>query len=250
MILCDLVERLIIGPWLWLRPQSRRSVLGHWLQFLDPVVTRPLEVIGGARLPPRHRIVPCKPGVLIVLNHQSLLDIPLGVRALQSGYLRLVTRRRYARFIPLVSHLARLYRNPLVDPAATAGDARRMLKSLRKAARESDVPIMIYPEGTRTKDGEIGPFRPGLDFMLRARAFEMHAFVVEGLWRYGKFKHLMGNLNNLDARMEYVGQFDWTDPKADPEPFVTDLRTRMVDTLSEMRATEGAGAIGEHSVQT
>jgi 1-acyl-sn-glycerol-3-phosphate acyltransferase len=179
--------------------------------------------------------------VLIVLNHQSLLDIPLGVRTLSSGYLRLVTRRRYARFIPLVSHLARLYRNPLVDPAASPGDGRRMLKRLRAAARDSEVPLMIYPEGTRTKDGEIGPFRAGgLGLILRAREFEVHAFVVDGLWQYAKFKSLLGNLSSLDARMEYVGRFDWTDPKGEPEPFVTELRTRMVDKLAEMRAAPPA----------
>ena len=243
LLLCDLVQRLVIGPWLWLRPKSRLRLLGPWIQFLDRLIAWPLEVIGGASLPPRHGVVPCKPGVLIVLNHQSLLDIPLGVRTLSSGYLRLVTRRRYARFIPLVSHLARLYRNPLVDPAASPGDGRRMLRRLREAARDSDVPLMIYPEGTRTKDGEIGPFRAGgLGLILRAREFEVHAFVVDGLWRNAKFKSLLGNLSSIDARMEYVGRFDWTDPKGDPEPFVTDLRTRMVDKLAEMRGAP-AGSI-------
>ena len=236
MLLADLVQRLVIGPWLWLRPQSRRSVLGPWLQFLKWLVTRPLEVIGGASLPYPDRVVPCEPGVLIVLNHQSLLDIPLGVRTLSDGYLRLVTRRRYTRFIPLISHLVRLYRNPIVDPTADPGGGRRMLKRLREIARESDVPIMIYPEGTRSRDGEIGPFRPGgMGLMLRMRTFKVHAFVVDGLWEHGKFRHLMGSMNTIDARMEYVGVFDWTDPKADPEPFVEELRQRMVDKLAEMR---------------
>ncbi|MBT8337972.1 MAG: 1-acyl-sn-glycerol-3-phosphate acyltransferase [Gemmatimonadetes bacterium] len=239
LLVCDLVQRLVIGPWLWLRPQSRRRVLGAWMQFLEAIIAWPLEAIGGASLPPRHRVVPSKPGVLIVLNHQSLLDIPLGVRTLSEGYLRLVTRRRYSRRIPLISHLIRLYRNPLVDPSASPGDGRRMLKELRKIARESDVPIMIYPEGTRTKDGEIGPFRPGMGLILRSRPFEVHAFVVDGLWRHAKFNDLIGNLREIDARMEYVGRFDWTDPKGDSEPFLEELRGRMVDQLAAMRAAHG-----------
>jgi 1-acyl-sn-glycerol-3-phosphate acyltransferase len=244
LLLSDLVQRLIIGPWVWLRPQSRIPVLGAWMRFLDALIAWHLEVVGGASLPPRHRLVPSKPGVLIVLNHQSLLDIPLGVRTLESGYLRLVTRRRYSRRIPLISHLVRLYENPIVDPAASAGDGRRMLKRLRKIARESDVPIMIYPEGTRTKDGEIGPFRPaGMGLILRARTFEVHAFVVDGLWRHSKFDDLLGNLSRIDARMEYVGRFDWTDPRGDPEPFLAELRDRMVETLATMRGAGGIGAI-------
>ena len=73
MLLSDLVQRLVIGPWLWLRPQSRHSVLGHWLQFLAWWVTRPLEVIGGASLRRPLRVVPCEPGTLIVLKNQ---DVP------------------------------------------------------------------------------------------------------------------------------------------------------------------------------
>lgn len=211
--------------------------MGAWLKFLEWMIMRPLEVIGGASLPTHEPVVPCGPGVIIVLNHQSLLDIPLGVTVLESGYFSLVTRRRYARRIPLISHLTRLCGNPIVDPAATAGDARRMLKQLRAAARESQVPLMIYPEGTRTKDGEIGPFRQaGMGLMLRARPFEVHAFVVDGLWQHAKFKDLIGNLSEIDATLEYVGRFDWTDPKADPEPFVNEVRAQMVTRLAEMRA--------------
>lgn len=236
MLLSDLVQRLVIGPWLWLRPQSRHSILGRWLQFLAWLVTRPLELIGGASLPHPLRVVPCEPGVLIVVNHQSLLDIPLAVQVLRDGYLSLVTRRRYTRFVPLVSHLVRLFRYPSIDPAADAGDGRRMLKRLRKVARESDVPILIYPEGTRTKNGEIGPFfRTGMRVILRSRAWTVHAFVVDGLWEHAKFKHLMGSMSTIDARMEHVGAFEWTDPKGDPESFIADLRRSMIDKLAEMR---------------
>ncbi|WP_405283380.1 lysophospholipid acyltransferase family protein [Gaopeijia maritima] len=243
MLLSDLVQRLVIGPWLWLRPAGRERVLGRWLDFLAWLTTRPLEIIGGASLPRPPRVVPCEPGVLIVLNHQSLLDIPLGSKVLQSGYYSLVTRRRYARFIPLISHLTRLFRNPVVDPVANPGDSRRMLKALRSAARDSRVPLMIYPEGTRTKDGEIGPFRrTGLELILRARPFRVYAFVVDGLWQYRTFHDLIGKMNGIDARMEYVGCFEWTDPKADPGPFATELRDRMVETLAGMRDHQSVGA--------
>jgi len=236
MLLSDLVQRFVIGPWLWLRPQSRLNVLGPWLQFLAWLVTRPLEVLGGAKFPHPDRFVSCEPGVLIVMNHQSMLDIPLVVKTLNGGYLSVVTRRRYARFIPLISHLIRLYQYPTVDPSANPGDARRMLKQLRKVARESDVPVLIYPEGTRTRDGEIGPFRPaGMGLILRARPWKIHAFVVDGIWQHAKFKHLIGSMDTIDARLEYVGEFEWADPKADAEPFVQNLRQHMVEKLGEMR---------------
>ena len=75
--------------------------------------------------------------------------------------------------------------------------------------------------GRGPRMGEIGPFRPaGLGLILRARTWKVHAFVVDGLWQYAKFKHLLGSMDTLDARMEYVGEFEWTNPKADAGLFV------------------------------
>ena len=236
ILVADPVERFVIGPWTWLRPSRRIQVLSPWMQALVWLVTRPISVIGGAHLPIPPQ-VPFEPGVLIVMNHQSMFDITMVVESVRPGHLRILTRKRYARWIPLVSHMLRLYQYPVVDPEGKVSEMRKSLDEICEAARTSEVPLAIFPEGTRTKDGEIGPFhRHGTKAILRARPWKVYVLVVDGFWQVAKFKDFIGGVAKLRGRLELAGVLHWTDPEADPEPFISEIREVMVRGLADLRA--------------
>lgn len=233
--MCDPIQRLVISPWVRLRPSSRTTVLGRWIHLMAWLVTAPSRMIGGARIPGSPKI-PCEPGVLILMNHQSLFDIPMVVNTLDHGYPRIVTRQRYAWWIPLISHMVRLYQYPVVNPGAKAGTLRGMVKQLMHAARTSDVPLAVFPEGTRTKDGEIGPLKTkGLALVLRARPWKVYVLVADGFWQTAKLKDLVGGMSAIRGKVELAGILEWSDPKADPEPFAQEVRALMVERLAAMR---------------
>ena len=173
MVLCDLVQRLLIGPLVWLMPSSRKRILGAWMQAMAWLTSRPMVFLGGASIavPPQ---VPFEPGVLIIMNHQSLLDIPMVCSSVRGGYPLIVTRKRYRHWIPLISHMIRLYQYPVVDPTANRRDALGMTDELSEVARTAEVPVAIFPEGTRTRDGDIGRFKKaGLRRILQVRAWRI-----------------------------------------------------------------------------
>ena len=235
LLLADLIQRFVIGPWTWVRPSRRVAILSTWLQALAWLVTRPISAIGGAYLPVPPQ-VPFEPGILIVMNHQSMFDIPMVVKAVRSGYPRIVTRKRYSRWIPLISHLLRLYQYPIVDPKGKASDILRSLDEIGESARTSDVPLALFPEGTRTKDGEIGRFRKnGTQAILRARPWNVYVLVVDGFWAVAKFKDVIGGVSRLRGRVELAGVLNWTDPEADPGPFIDEVREVMIRGLARMR---------------
>ena len=240
MLLCDPIQRFVIVPLGWLFPSRRERLLIGWAQWLSRMVTAPLSLIGGASIPEPAK-VPSGPGVLILMNHQSLIDIPLIVNCVANGYPRIVTRQRYARWIPLVSHVLKLYQFPLVDSEAQAGRTRRMLRALQEAARTSEVPLMLFPEGTRTKDGEIGPFMTtGLRLILRARPWRVYVFVVDGYSGHPKLLDFLGGMAGLKGRIDLVGELDWSDPKADYAAFSLEIRQLMIDHLADIRGAQVA----------
>lgn len=239
-LVLDLVQRLVIAPWIWLRPSSRHIVLTRWIHFLAWFLLTTPRLIGGARFP-RSPKIPSGPGVLILMNHQSVFDMPLVVRAVDQGYPLVVTRERYSRRVPVISQMVKLFQYPTVNPLAPPGTLRTMIKKLRAAARTTQVPLMIFPEGTRTKDGEISPLKVrGLELVLRVRPWKVYVLVVDGLWRTAKVKDLIAGMSEIRAKMELAGTLDWSDPKADPEPFAAEVRGLMVERLKLMR--EGTSA--------
>jgi len=51
-------------------------------------------------------------------------------------------------------------------PAATSPAALKRLVERTKAALDSGVSIIVFPEGGRTRDGRVGPFQPGVFRLL------------------------------------------------------------------------------------
>jgi 1-acyl-sn-glycerol-3-phosphate acyltransferase len=240
LVVLDPLQRLIIAPWVRLVPSRRIPVLTRWQRFMARVVLDPVEKIGGARIPELPH-VPGGPGVLVLMNHQSVLDIPLVVASIHDAYPRIVTRKRYLRWIPLISHMVRLYQYPVVDPTANPGEGKRMLGSISEAAATSDVPLAIFPEGTRTRNGDIGRFRStGLKLILAQRSWTVYMLVTDGFWQRAKLKHFLGGMSAIRGEVTMQGPFQWTDASADPEPFIEEMRQRMVAQLNEMRGAQAA----------
>jgi 1-acyl-sn-glycerol-3-phosphate acyltransferase len=232
----DPIQRTAVAGLARLFPSRRDAILTAWIRLYARIVRGSARVFGGARIqePPT---IPGGPGVLVLMNHQSVLDIPLVVKSL-TVHPRIVTRERYASGKPLISHMIRLYQYPVVQPAATG---RAELKAMGERAATSPVPIAIYPEGTRTKDGPIGTWREGgLRAILAARAWTVYLLVSDGMWEAAKLDSFVKNVGVVDNRSTVVGPFAWTDPSADPASFIADMHARMVTAFESLRSSSTA----------
>jgi len=119
---------------------------------------------------PHGTVVPKGRPVIIMSNHSSLYDIPLVFQSLP-GSIRMLTKRE-------------LFRVPIWGRGLAAGefvaiDRRDRAQAIRDlaAARlkmESGIVLWIAPEGTRSRDGRLRPFKKG-GFML---ALETGATII------------------------------------------------------------------------
>lgn len=234
----DILMFVVIAPLVKLRPSARTSVLSWLAQLTAKTVMAVLRHVGRARVEVS-RVIPDHSGVLMVMNHQSLIDIPAAVTCMTSGYPRMVARARYGRGIPLVSFMISLYGHILVQPGKMG---RPELDALKETARTSMRPILIYPEGHRTRDGEIRPWkRAGMDAFLSAREWEVYVMVVDGLWEVAHLSDFLRDLSHVRARVEVVGPFRYDGSgRESHDEFVDELRDVMVAKLAQMRASASA----------
>jgi 1-acyl-sn-glycerol-3-phosphate acyltransferase len=201
------------------------------MRFVAGLTLR-VVALSGARIEMPARI-PCERPTLLVMNHQSLLDIPVAVRCLDRGALRFVTRRSYARGIPLVSHMLRLYECPLVEPRRPS---REEVASLQRTAETTSTPLLIFPEGSRSRDGSIGPFkRAGLRAILGARAWSVYLVVGDGFWRCGALRDFAQNVGGIRGQVRWMGPLE---PPREPEKldeFITSIRDHILRIINDMR---------------
>ena len=107
---------------------------------------------------------------------------------------------------------------------------------MHKWHETTEVPIAVFPEGTRTRTGDIGHFKRGaLARLLAARSWTVYVFVADGFWRAPRFKEFVRGLPHVDGRMEHVATLEWPDPSVDPNPFLDQVHEQMVKHLTGMR---------------
>jgi len=94
---------------------------------------------------------------IYVVNHASQYDVIL--MYLLPGPIKFIFKEKWAR-LPLVGWMAALAGNVILKEDSKAADS---LAFFRKAIdmMEKGYPFVIYPEGTRSRDGKIGQFFHG-----------------------------------------------------------------------------------------
>lgn len=131
---------------------------GLALDWLAPVEVQGAEVW-------RELSEPC----LLAANHASHLDTAVLLRALPPGRRRLAVAAAADYFFanPVLGAIVALAVNAF--PLPRRGNPR---SALRHCARLIDRgwSILVYPEGTRSPDGRIGAFRPGIGWLAAALA--------------------------------------------------------------------------------
>ena len=129
-----------------------------WAKLTMTATLCPFRVIG------MDNIDTSKPYVYAV-NHASALDIPILYAYLPFQF-RILFKSELLAY-PIVGwHLKRSGQICInqQEPTRSVGQIRSALKSLK-----GGMPLVIFPEGGRTPDGEIKPFMPGT-FFLAIRA--------------------------------------------------------------------------------
>ena len=237
--LSDILTRVVVGPIVHIRPGSRTRVLSAWSGVVSRTLVGLVEHVGRARFDVRAKI-PARGGVLMVMNHQSVIDVPLAFTLVPSGYPRMVAHARYGKGVPLVSYMLSLYGHITVQPGRTG---RAELDRLEETARESTLPIVIFPEGHRSRDGEIRPWkRAGLEAFLSAREWTVYVVVLDGLWKVARIPDFIRHLAEVRCRVECAGPFTYDGRgRESHDEFVDHLHRVMCAKLSEMRGHSAAG---------
>jgi 1-acyl-sn-glycerol-3-phosphate acyltransferase len=230
-VLGSVVLRLLVLPGAWLFPSQRFRLVSLFMKGICHGISG-LLTLGGARIR-RVGTVPTASPVLVVANHQSLLDIVQITLLSRPGVPAFVTRTRYGRFIPLVSACVRLLGGPLIDPR---GDPRGAVRAIRAAASGLPHGMIIFPEGHRTPDGSILPFRTsGIEAALGEKRTPVHLVLNDGVWRVRRFADLLFRVHLIDAVASASGPYEPPDDPAQLPAFVQELRGTLVAQLDRRR---------------
>lgn len=166
---------------------------------------------------------------VVVANHESFVDILLIAHLPME--MKWLSKQTFFK-IPLVGWLMRLAR----DIPLRRGERESVVEALRQCRERLDrkVSVMIFPEGTRSPEGELGPFKDGAFSLAIEAGVPVLPLVVHGTrtalrkhdWRLGRSRAVVRVLDPVPT--EGLGPDD-----------VADLRERVRATIAAELATLG-----------
>ncbi len=141
------------------RPEADRSPLARaWYKLVKAVATTSFAAFGGWRTSGFENM-PAAGGVILVSNHLSYLDVfilGMGVRR-PLNYVA-----RSTLFVPVLGAFIRSVGGfPIQREGMGASGMKETLKRLRSGGV-----VTLFPEGTRSIDGELGELKPGIALLV------------------------------------------------------------------------------------
>lgn len=118
-----------------------------------------------------------KPAFIRVANHQSFLDMPL-VASMPIN-MKWISKKELFK-IPIVGWLMHLAGHISVD-RGSKGAAKSLLEMIEPI--NDGMSVMVFPEGTRSREGKLKPFKKGAFHASMDYGFRIQPIVIEGTYK-------------------------------------------------------------------
>jgi len=147
------------------------SLARYWARFVIWLAAARVSVLGAGNIPSQES------PYLVVMNHQSNMDIPVLVHSLPLQ-IRFIGKIELKK-IPLFGSALLRAGHFLID----RGDHQKAMEGMREAGaavRRKGVSVVFAPEGTRSHDGRLLPFKKGAFVMAIETGIPILPVTIDG----------------------------------------------------------------------
>lgn len=181
-------------------------------------------------------------GYVVVPNHESNWDPPSLLAALTGTPLRFIVKKEISD-VPIFGWAIVRTGSVRVERTGNQSDVDRIRETM--GTRSSDISMLFYAEGTRSRDGALHPFKKGA--FVTAMAYQMPILPIghagcRRIWTPSRFRLRSGPVVVEVGRpipAEQLGYDDRDALRDQTFEAVRELRTRARERLRELGADPG-----------
>ncbi len=175
--------------------------------------------------------------MIIVANHQSVMDIVVIMAAFRHHSVRFVAKAELRRWFPAVSRVLRVQRHALIKRTGNYSQAMQELDRLAGSLRDGECPV-VFAEGSRSRDGSLRPFQSGAVRRLHTRRpLPIVALALDGGYKFAQLNDVI----HLPAEHEYqitaAAVFPAVQGKQAVMNQIKDAHSAIADTLDAWRGS-------------
>lgn len=167
------------------------------VDYLNFLLLRCTNILGTTYTVKNLELVPDNVPIIFVSNHQSMFDIPCIIWNYRRSHPKFVSKKELGRGIPSISYNLRHGGSVLID-RKDSKQALSAIKELGVYIQKNNRAAVIFPEGTRSRDGKPKRFSEnGMKILCKyAPDAVVVPITINNSWkllRFGKFPLGLGN---------------------------------------------------------
>lgn len=158
---------LVFHPLQWIGLKIGYKIHKLVVDFMNLCLVRSLLLLGNTVKFKKHYEIPKNKTIIFAANHQSLFDIPPMIWWLRKHHPKFVSKIELGKGIPSVSFNLKYGGGALID-RKDPKQALLVLSEFAKRLHKNTWSAVIFPEGTRSRNGKPKPFSVnGLKMMIK-----------------------------------------------------------------------------------
>ena len=176
------------------------------------------------------------PHYMIICNHQSLFDIPAFMRFMPEVDLRFIAKDALGKGIPLVSPMLKSQQHCLIPRNVRPLESVKLISEFGTRSKENNLVPVLFPEGTRSRDGSLGKFySAGFRTLTEACKLPVVVCALDGGWKIADLKGLLKNIKKGTYRLKVIKVFDCPEGKDECQAILDESKVLIENQLNEWR---------------
>ena len=180
---------------------------------------------------------------VVISNHQSLFDIVAYLKYFGGKKTRFVAKDTLGS-VPMVGKMLKTqghcmiprHGSPSVAMSSIDGFASRVLQ-------KKQIPV-IFPEGTRTRDGNVGQFyAAGFRRLVEGTKLPVAVCALDGGWQISRLNSLFRNLHKGSYRVKVLKVYPFPETKEEEKRILEESRELIKSQLEEWRKLPVASSV-------
>lgn len=177
--------------------------------------------------------IPRQGGVLVLSNHQSHFD-PVLIGLACDRRMNYLARESLFGFAPFRWLIASLDAIPIDREGSGLSGLKETLRRLK-----NDEAVLIFPEGTRTRDGEVAPLKPGFSALARRARVPLLPVAIDGAYDAWPRRRLLPGVSTIHLEFGEPLSAE-TAATLDERQLVAEIERRIRECYRKVRASREA----------
>ncbi len=180
-------------------------------------------------------VFPNTDSYILVSNHQSMFDICMLHELVWQHTPRFISKKELGKWIPGISFNLRAGGQPLID-RSSAADALSVIDSFGKRLDTESFSAIIFPEGTRARDGVLKRFKSSglLTLLKNAPNAKVIVVAIDGSWRFQTY-NCWPVPKATNVKMEVIDLIDRS-TNLSPEEIISLCENQIGEKLNSWRS--------------